>query len=196
MIRILKTTIAIMFLILCAVVLASPRAVPLNSAEELPLYPPIKIEAPTPSAPVQLSIDKIGIYTTIESVGISIGGSMAVPENVNNVGWYNKGAVPGEPGTAVLAGHVNSRGGGDAVFTRLHELEIGDKIRVTNDQGRVETFVVRNTLRYSVLADTSDIFTSTDGLSHLNLITCEGVWSSLFKTHNRRLVIFTDKIEE
>ena len=159
--RVIQTTIAIMFLTLCGVVLVSPRSTPLNSVEMPPEFPPISIEIPKPSAPVQLSIDKIGIYTTIESVGISTGGAMAVPDNVNNVGWYNKGAVPGEPGTAVLAGHVNSRGGGNAVFTRLHELEVGDTIRITNDQGRVDTFIVRNKLRYSVLADTTDIFNST-----------------------------------
>jgi hypothetical protein len=38
-----------------------------------------------------------------------------------------------------------------------------------------------------------EIFTSKDGKSHLNIITCDWAWNKNTKHYPNRLVVFTDK---
>ena len=149
----------------------------------------------TPIIPVALSIESINIHTTVESVGIIDNtNTMAVPKNPNNVGWYNLGARPGDIGSAVFAGHVNWIHGKNAVFTNLHKIKINDIVSVADDKNNTIYFIVRGIKTYVVNADTTDVFSSHDGLAHLNLVTCDGPWNPAIKTSERRLVVFTDKI--
>lgn len=147
------------------------------------------------NTPQRIEIPAIGVDTVVASVGVS-GRAMAVPTNSTDVGWYQLGVKPGNIGSAVLAGHVNWYGGKTAVFTNLHLLAIGDVITVTDVDGNRVQFVVREMRSYRLNDNTADIFISNDGKSHLNLITCDGVWSTIMGTHEERLVVFTDKITE
>ncbi len=143
--------------------------------------------------PAKLSIERLGIYADIESVGV-VDNAMAVPSNIEDVGWYQYGAHPGDQGSAVLAGHVNWTGGRSAVFTELHSIAIGDIVEVIDTGGSTHRFIVRSIRDYLMDNDTTEIFTSSDGLSRLNLITCDGVWDPVLQTHKSRLVVFTEKI--
>ncbi len=80
------------------------------------------------------------------------------------------------------------------VFYALNKLKIGDKINVVDDKGNTSTFVVRSIKSFDQNADATSVFTSTDGLSHLNLITCEGIWNQVNGSYPERLVVFTDKV--
>jgi len=146
-----------------------------------------------PAVPTMLSIESIGVSAPVESVGV-LGNAMAVPMIADNVGWYDLGTRPGDTGSAVLAGHVNWMGGQDAVFTNLKAIQIDDIVSVTDNYGVTHDFIVRDIKRYPVDADTSEVFSSNDGLARLNLITCDGLWSVAKGTHDSRLVIFTEKI--
>ncbi len=148
---------------------------------------------PSNAVPVLLSIERLGISADIESVGL-IDNAMAVPSSIEDVGWYQHGPRPGDQGSAVLAGHVNWTTGRSAVFSLLHTIVVGDTVQVTNSLGHVDTFIVRSIKDYPIDSDTSEVFTSIDGLSRLNLITCDGVWDPVLKTHLSRLVVFTEKI--
>lgn len=121
-------------------------------------------------------------------------GAMAVPDRITNVGWYSLGIRPGDIGSAVLAGHVNWTGGQDAVFTKLRTIQRGDIVHVKNTDGDTDTFIVRDIRDYPANADTGEVFSSLDGSRWLNLITCDGPWSTILKTHESRLVVFTEKI--
>ncbi len=54
-------------------------------------------------------------------------------------------------------------------------------------------FSVREIKKYDLSVDTKDVFVSNDGKSHLNLITCAGIWNPILGTHSERLVVFSDK---
>ncbi|PIZ82226.1 MAG: class F sortase, partial [Parcubacteria group bacterium CG_4_10_14_0_2_um_filter_41_6] len=41
--------------------------------------------------------------------------------------------------------------------------------------------------------DVPEVFNSSDGKAHLNLITCTGVWNKEDNAFSERLVVFTDK---
>jgi hypothetical protein len=68
--------------------------------------------------------------------------AVAVPASPARVGWDRRAAVPGRPGTAVLAAHVDSRTEGIGVFARLVELAVGDRVVVTDAGGRVTAWTV------------------------------------------------------
>jgi hypothetical protein len=61
-----------------------------------------------------------------------------------------------------------------------------------DDNGNSATFVVRAVRSYDPTADATDVFTSTDGGIHLNLITCEGMWIPSQASYTERLVVFAD----
>jgi sortase A len=132
------------------------------------------------------------VNAPIQNVGLAADGSMDVPKNPFDTGWYELGPRPGEIGSAVIAGHVNSPTGATAVFTNLDDLVIGDTIIV--DNGKVTlSFRVREIRTYPADADATSVFMSTDGKAHLNLVTCSGSWNTKTDQYTERLVVFTDR---
>lgn len=147
----------------------------------------------TSGLPVRLKIPNIDIDVAIENVGLTPDGSMAVPKSTSTVGWFELGQRPGENGTAVIAGHYGPTNGKPSVFDNLSKLQEGGKIYIEDDRGITISFVIRKSDSYNPTADATQVFSSDDELSHLNLITCEGAWDKEKKNYSSRLVIFTDK---
>lgn len=145
--------------------------------------------------PISLKIPKIGVDAAVEYVGIAKNGAIGVPQGPVNVAWFNQSAIPGTTGVAMIDGHFGWKDGIPAVFDDLHKLKVGDKVFVTDKSGLTTTFVVREIKKYKTKADASSLLKSTDGASHLNLVTCAGIWNPQAKTHSERLVVFTDKVE-
>lgn len=144
--------------------------------------------------PVRLNIPSINVDAPIEYVGLTPDGAMDVPKERANVAWFELGSRPGENGSAVIAGHYGRwKDGVGSVFDDLNKLRKGDILYVEDDKGTIISFVVRESRSYDLNADASDVFYSNDGESHLNLITCEGVWDEVSKSYSERLVVFTDK---
>lgn len=143
--------------------------------------------------PARLEIPNINVDASIEYVGITPEGEMGVPKGPVNAAWFNLGPRPGEIGSAVIAGHYGWKDNKDSVFDNLHKLVKGDKIYIEDDQGWTISFVVRESRSYDPKADSSNVFFSSDGKSHLNLVTCEGVWDGVSKSYSKRLVVFADK---
>ena len=140
--------------------------------------------------PIQLQIPSINVDAVIENVGVNANGVMAVPSNNLNVGWFGPGTHPGETGSAVIAGHLDSPNGLAAVFSHLDKLKPGDKIYVKNATGTLLTFTVRASSTYDP-GFAEEVFSRNDG-RYLNLITCDGVWDAAQKSYNKRLVVFAD----
>lgn len=197
MINIIKSIVAFGFILICGFILftskpvvADPIEIHIKPAEEA-----VVVSEVEKIIPVELSIESIYIKAPIEQVGFS-NGAMGVPTEAGNAGWYEFGTVPGEVGSAVLAGHVNWKDSPNAVFTNLKSVEVGDIVTVTMSDDKNVSFVVTHIKSYPLYADANEVFSSNDGLSHLNLVTCDGVWNSIIHSHESRLVIFTEKIEE
>lgn len=142
--------------------------------------------------PVRLEIPVIGVDSAIEDAFITPDGRMDVPAGSVNVAWFALGPKPGKIGSAVVGGHYGITNGTPFVFYKLDELQIGDKVNVTDDEGSTLHFIVRSIRLFARDADATPVFTSGDGLAHLNLITCEGIWNQVNGTYPERRVIFTD----
>src|SRR3989344_8607594 len=136
----------------------------------------------------RLVIPKIKVDAKVEEVGISKKGNMAVPTNFADVGWYKYGALPGEIGSAIIAGHVDNRFALPAVFTDLKNLEIGDDIYITKEGSQRLHFVVNKISTYDFDTSADEVFTE-EGDKLLKLITCTGIWNSELKTNSQRLVV-------
>lgn len=134
----------------------------------------------------RLVIPSLGLNDTIVPVGLTSGGAMAVPSGkTNDVGWYDGGPQPGQPGSAVLDAHVF------AAFAKLNNVQVGDPIYVQNEDGTQLEFKVTAVKEFALSHITSeDLFTPT-GDRDLNLITCAGELTPDHSTYDHRLVIYT-----
>jgi LPXTG-site transpeptidase (sortase) family protein len=119
-----------------------------------------------------LSVGKIKVNTHVVATGLDDSGGQIVPHNPTEVSWFDEGAVPGQPGNAVFAGHTWSHG--DGVFDRLSELSVGDVVSVRGN-GCELTFQVATVQRHvpvNLSSNQVEELYSTDGPSGLVLFTC------------------------
>lgn len=139
----------------------------------------------------RLMIPKIKVDAKVEQVGLDKEKRMDVPKDDMDVGWYKYGAVPGEKGSAVLAGHFDTKKGGPAVFYKLSELQVNDSVIIVGKNGEDRTFVVTDTKIFKDESFPISLVFSQDDTEHLNLITCDGVFDKNEKNYSDRLVVFT-----
>lgn len=144
--------------------------------------------------PVRLKIPIIGVDSAIEDALITPEGRMDVPAGSVNVAWFALGPHPGQVGSAVIGGHFGISKGVPFVFYKLDQLKIGDKVYIEDDKGATLIFQVRSIKLFNRNDDATTVFTSEDGLAHLNLITCEGIWNQINGTYPERRVVFTEAI--
>lgn len=135
-----------------------------------------------------LTIPSLGINTKIQSVGITRKGNMSTPNNYVDVGLYKYGPLPGEKGSAVIAGHVDNGLGTRAVFGNLKNIKEGDKIYVEMEKGVKTRFTVVSISTYDFDAHTDEVFNQNDN-TYLKLITCGGKWIPELRTHDKRIVV-------
>lgn len=141
----------------------------------------------------RLKIPLIGVDSVVIPMGLTPDGAMDIPKDPDDVAWFNLGQRPGENGSAVIAGHYGWKDNLPAVFDHLHEIRKGDRVFIEDEKGETTIFIVREIRRYGKDEAASEVFRSNDGKSHLNLITCAGVWNTVEKSRSERLVVFTDK---
>lgn len=149
-------------------------------------------KAPQVAEPQAINIPKINVSALVEPVGQDVEGKMDVPKGVFNVGWYNLGYKPGEKGSAVMAGHLDTVTGAPAVFFYLGQLSSGDQVIVTDKNGKSLTFVVISVQTYPFnQVPLKQIFASNDK-PRLNLITCIGTLDVVGRNYSNRLVVYTE----
>lgn len=128
------------------------------------------------SVPTRLDVAAIGVHTGLVGLGLRADGTIEVPPLGRGApaGWYRNAPTPGEPGAAVLVGHVDSARDGAAVFYRLGALKPGDDIMVTRADGTVVHFAVTHVAAYPKNAfPTAQVYGPVAD-SELRLITCGG----------------------
>lgn len=143
---------------------ASPMPIPATTAA---VVAPQQVPDPT-----GIQIPKLGVQASLVPTGRD-GDTWQIPADARQPSWFAPGPEPGEPGPAVVLGHVdyNHQPG---VFQRLHELAPGDQILILHADA-VRTFEVR-----TVRALPKDQFSpgavlgAGDPAPRLVLITCGG----------------------
>jgi hypothetical protein len=130
-----------------------------------------------PSQPTRISIPALGLRATVVEVGTAADGSIAPPaeDPSGTAGWYGLGPSPGEAGTAVIVGHVDTADK-PAVFQRLRDLTAGRLVEVTRKDRRVATFTVDSVESFPKTAFPADRVFAPADVPRLALVTCGGAW--------------------
>lgn len=149
---------------------------------------------PPVDAPQELSIPSIGVKTLIQIVGVDQNGRMGLPTNFVDVAWYKYGPKPGERGSAVIAGHLDTAVDDKAVFAKLSTLKKGDDVYVIDKTGRKIRFrVTKKEVYDDTKAPLDRIFDQTVATARLNLVTCDGTWNPKTRNYSERLVVYTER---
>jgi hypothetical protein len=145
-------------------------------------------------APVRLRSDDLGIDAPLDAVGVGRGGAMALPEDVDRVGWYRFGPAPGQEGSAVLAGHVDDEVQGLGALAPLRGAEAGDEIAVTDADGTTTRWrvVARELIRKRALP-LEELF-RRDGPPRLTLITCGGPFLAEYGSYRDNVVVVAEPV--
>ena len=139
--------------------------------------------------PIRVRIPAIGVNTRVIPLAIDRHGTLEAPERFDVAGWNRDGPEPGEDGTAVIAGHVDSRSG-PAVFFRLHELTSGDLVHVDRADGTTVTFEVTELAQYDKDEVPSDHVYGPADRSGLRLVTCGGEFDQSRGSYRDNVIVF------
>ncbi|OGO63346.1 MAG: hypothetical protein A2030_00125 [Chloroflexi bacterium RBG_19FT_COMBO_50_10] len=190
---------------------AQPTALPMGQPTTRPTAQPtptalvlgplfdvgLDIMAGPVEVPLELQIPSLKVDAPVLGVGLTSGNEMDAPKGPigdpvwRTAFWYRGSGLPGESGTATIAGHVNDPLGRPEIFAKLEDLQPGDLIIIHYTKSNIDiTFTVDQVKVYS-LQESSDPAVlaqiygtgpvsgtgpqpSIDSLSHLTLITCAG----------------------
>ncbi|MFJ9148510.1 class F sortase [Streptomyces sp. NPDC102270] len=143
------------------------------------------------SRPERLLIPKIGVDAPFTDLAIGPTGRLEPPPaaDTNLVGWHAKGVSPGEPGTAIIAGHVDTKTSA-AVFVNLGELEAGDVFHVDRADGRRASFVIDSVETFEKDNFPSRRVYDDTARPEVRLITCAGDYDRSAKDYTDNLVVF------
>ncbi len=177
----------------------SAPAEPPPSAPAVPGRPPLVVTrdaAPTgvvpAPAPVRLAVPALGVDAPVDATGISADGQMALPDDVSRVGWYRFGPVPGAPGSAVLAGHVDDAEQGLGALAPLRDADVGDEVLVTDGTGAATRWrVVSRQLISKQELPLAELF-ARDGDPRLVVVTCGGPFLPEYRSYRDNVVVVAE----
>jgi sortase (surface protein transpeptidase) len=144
----------------------------------------------TRSVPVSLRIPALGVAVAVSTLGLNPDGTVEVPTDFQKPGWYRLGPSPGQMGSAVILGHVDSYQG-PAVFFRLQSLAAGDPVEVTLADGVVADFVVTSVAMYPKDQFPSQQVYGSHGNRALQLVTCGGTFDTRTRSYLSNIVVYT-----
>ncbi len=140
--------------------------------------------------PTRVMVADVGIDAAIRSVGVAADGQMRLPPDPRVMGWYRFGPAPDSVtlGSAVLAGHLDSRRFGLGPLVRLREADPGDLVRVRLSDRSWVTYRVEAVTRYDQQALPDELF-ARSGAPRLRIITCGGDYDADAGGYQQNLVV-------
>jgi sortase (surface protein transpeptidase) len=139
--------------------------------------------------PVRIEIPSIGVASALDHLGRAPDGTIQEPRRWQVAGWYAPGPRPGDPGSAVVLGHVDSKSG-PAVFFRLRQLRRGHQVQVTRADGSVVWFVVQRTEQYPKRRFPTDEVYYPTLTPALRLVTCGGSFDATAGHYRSNIIVF------
>jgi sortase (surface protein transpeptidase) len=145
------------------------------------------------STPLELTIPAISLSVSLGTLGLNSDGTVQVPTVIQQPGWYRLGPSPGQIGSAVILGHVDSYEG-PAVFFKLRSLVAGDAVNVTLADGVAAQFKVTSVATYLKTNFPDETVYTSHGYSALQLVTCGGVFDSQTGHYLSNIVVYTSLV--
>jgi len=143
---------------------------------------------------VRLSVPALGVDSAVDPVGVEPDGQMTVPAEVDTVGWYRFGPAPGGEGSAVIAGHVDSRTQGLGAMAPLRSAAVGDEVVLIDAAGTTTRWrVVSRELIEKQVLPLDRLFTRA-GPPRLTLITCGGPFLPEYRSYRDNVVVVAEPV--
>ncbi len=142
------------------------------------------------SDPVELRIPAIGLAVSVSGLGLNSDQTVQVPTDFQRPGWFQPGPAPGQLGSAVILGHVDSFRG-PAVFYRLRSVRPGDTVETSLADGAIARFVVNAVVMYPKTQFPAQQVYGSHGYSALQLVTCGGEFDTHTRSYLSNVVVYT-----
>jgi LPXTG-site transpeptidase (sortase) family protein len=147
------------------------------------------------SVPVRVEIPVLNVDAPVMRLGNGPGAAIQVPplNNHNLAGWYDHSVTPGQDGTSVILGHVDTYAG-TSVFYYIKTLAPGDLIKIVRADGSTAVFSVDGVQRVAKATfSASEIFGNTS-YPELRLITCGGPFDAATRQYLDNIVVYSHLI--
>jgi hypothetical protein len=166
---------------------ARPSPIPVPSGRTL--RPASLATVQQAARPAWLSVPAIGVRTRLVDLGLNKNGTLQVPASTAVAGWFAGSPRPGTVGSAVIAGHVDSRTG-PGIFFWLRTLRPGEHVYVGRADGTMAEFTVTAVRTYAKdQFPTVAVYGSVPD-AELRLITCGGVFDRSLGSYLSNVVVF------
>jgi len=172
---------------------APPTPAPAVAATPAPTLAPEATPAPTPEPtpyvkriPVHIYFPSRKLDADIYPVGLTKDNAMDTLDSATDAAWYEDGPSPGEPGNALLNGHVHWKGT-VGTFSILKEMKAGEPVVIKYDNDTYKYFTITSIDVY-LLGEVPPSVMSLGGESRTTLITCLGDYDRKLGTSRSRVV--------
>jgi len=159
----------------------SARSTPDERPEPVPPTPVV-------AEPVAVRVPAVSIAARLQPLGLDRRGRLRPPA-YGRAGWYAEGPEPGEPGAAVIAGHLDSITGPD-VFATLAQARRGHRVFVDHLDGAVSDFRVVRAARFPQREFPTHRVYADARRPVLRLITCGGDYDTAAGRYLDNVVVF------
>jgi LPXTG-site transpeptidase (sortase) family protein len=144
-------------------------------------------ELPPFGSPDWLTIPKLDLEVSVTPVGVQDGEYLVPPWEV---GHHEDSPNPGEPGNAILNGHLETLSSGH-VFAQLDRLRTGDAVYTYTSSQRLTWRVAR----VVTVKNTDRSFLGSRADRWLTLYTCAGTFNPVAQDYSHRLVVMARLVE-
>lgn len=138
--------------------------------------------------PTRVRVPALGLHAVVRPVGVDGGRQMRLPDDPRVLGWYRFGPGPGDRGSVVVAGHVDSRRFGVGPLAELQAIGVGDRVEVATGRDGTRSYRVDSIERFDRQALPAEVFART-GPERLRLVTCTGPYVPEAGGYQQNLVI-------
>jgi sortase (surface protein transpeptidase) len=147
------------------------------------------------SVPVRIEIPSLHVDAPVMRLGEGPDGTVQVPplDNHNLAGWYDHSVTPGQRGTSIILGHVDTVAG-PSVFFYIKTLNRGDIIKVLRANGSTAVFSVDGVQRVAKATFPSAEVYGNTRYPGLRLITCGGPFDTATRQYLDNIVVYSHLI--
>lgn len=146
------------------------------------------------SVPISMTWERLNKSTDLTPVSVDEKQRMDIAPGLQTASWYQYGAIPGNTGNAILAGHRDWKGK-IGVFQHLEEMSKDEQITITYQDGTSKKFIAVSKNVYPLNQIPATVM-DLSGESRVTLITCTGKFDKKQGGYQKRVVVVLHPLEE
>ena len=162
-----------------------PPPEPAPQPEPEPEPEPEKV--PLTAWPVRVYIPALAVDAEIQDTGYDDSRTMQVVAAADIISWLREGAIPGNEGNAILAGH-NKWSGKKCPLFALDTLQIGDEMEIEYEDGSTLKFMLESVFVYALATAPASLIMDVGGEARVTVITCKEPFNPKIGTSDNRIV--------